>query len=462
MCSGSLFTGSLSRGFRSNGRAPVNGAETCGDAWVNYCNSGSGSTARTQSGRHGLRLALLLTAALALPVPALAQLAVVASGATQYEYNSNVYDLTRGQPLPPGDSGHGFGDSSFTESGKLDSSYLIDGQQFFATVAGSDSQYDRFTNLDHDEYSLDGTWDWKAASIWDGVLDVTRIRSMVSFFNLIGDQLVLQTEQRETAKGGLQFTPDWRVEVTGLTHKVDQPQPDAPNLSLSESSGQAAFKYVGTAGLTSGVTATYLSGKFDGTGTLFNGTDVFLEAPSYIQRSEGLTVTDEVSGLSTLRADIGYTKRSSATGTDNASGVTGQFDYKRALTGKTSVDLNLSRQINVYLTNTGTEIDSIASLTVNWQATYKIGVALNYTYTYRQLPNQGDAPLGSERVDELNFAQLQVTYQPFMWLILKPYVEYQDRSARHYLDGNFNDNIAGILFTVQWENGMLAQRTPLN
>jgi hypothetical protein len=401
-----------------------------------------------------LWLAVMLVA-LALPAPALGQFAVNVSGTTQYEHDSNVYDLTQGQPLPSGNSGQGFGDSFVAESGRLDSSYLVGEQLFFATLQGSDSQYDRFTNLDHTEYTFDGAWDWKAASIWDGVIDVARIRSMVSFFDLIGDQLVIQTEQRETAKGGLQFTSDWRAELTALTHKIDQPQVSAPNLGVSESSGEAAFKYVGTAGITTGVAATYLSGKFDGTGTLF-------EAPSYVQRSEVLTFTDEISGLSTLRANIGYTKRESATAIDSISGVTGEFDYKRALTGKTSAELNVSRQIYVYVTNTGSEIDSIGTFSISWQATYKIGVALSYNYTYRQAPDQGDSPFGSERVDELSFAQLQVTYRPVSWLTLKPYVEYQDRTSRHFVNGDFNSNVAGLLFTVQWENGVVAQRAPLN
>jgi hypothetical protein len=384
-----------------------------------------------------------------------AQLAVIASGTAQYEYNSNVFDLSRGQPLPLGFSGTGFGDSSFTESGRVDSSYQLGAQRFFATIEGSDAQYDRFSNLNHTAYLFDGAWDWKAADIWDGIIDVSRARSMVSFFNLLGPERVIQTDQRETGKAGLQFTPDWRAEVTGLTHKTDQPQEDAPNLSLSESSGEAAFKYLGVAGVAAGLNATYLTGKFDGSNELF-------EAPSYVQRSTGLTVTDDISGLSMLRADVGYTRRSSANASDNVSGVTGEFDYKRTLTGKTSAEFSVSRQINVFLTNTGSEIDSIATLIVDWQATYKIGVVVGYNYTYRQLPNEGDAPLGSNRVDQLQFAQLAMTYQPFPWLILKPYFNYQDRTSQHFTAGNFNSSSAGLLFTVQWQEGTLAQRAAID
>ncbi len=98
---------------------------------------------------------------------------------------------------------------------------------------------------------------------------------MVSFYNLIGSNLVLQTEQREVGKVRLQFLPDWRTAVTGMTRKVDQPQFNDPNLSVKESSGRWDLEYLGGAGLTSGVTASYLSGSYSGTSGAF--------APSYTQ-----------------------------------------------------------------------------------------------------------------------------------------------------------------------------------
>src|ERR1700733_829126 len=237
---------------------------------------------------------------------------------------------------------------------------------------------------------------------------------MVSFFDLVGTSLVIQTEQRETARASVQATPDWRAEFTGVTRTVDQPQTTAPNLSLSESSGQAAIKYTGTAGVTSGLTATYLRGSFSNTG--------LTAVPSYTQSSAALTATDEVTGLSVFHGQLGYTRRTSDSGFNTISGVTGDLDYKRTLTGKTSLDLDLSRQINVYLTNTASQIDTIAALTANWQATYKIDVVLGYTFTYRQLPGQGTVfvagvvvPTGSEQTQRLHMPSLTVTYVPAPW-----------------------------------------------
>jgi hypothetical protein len=414
---------------------------------------------------------MLAAVLLASPVAAMAQLALTVAGDTQYEYNSNVFALQKGEQTPFG--GTNFGDSDLSYGGELDASYLWSRQTFYATVLGNEYHYDRFQELNHSDDTLIGGWDWKIGRIWDGIIDVEHIRSMVSFWNLLGTSLVIQTEQRETGRAGVQATPDWRVEFTGLTHKIEQPQQGAPNLSLNESSGTLAIKYTGTAGVTAGVDGNYLKGSFSDTGSNFE--------PNYSQISGGLTATDEVTGQSTFQGQLGYTRRTSDGGNPvlgapgildfehkGISAVTGLLDYKRNLTGKTKVEVNLSRQINIYVASSTSEIDSIAALSANWQATYRINVLAAYTFTYRQLPNLGNAIVGGVEVlngttqtQRLSAPSLTVTYAPVPWLILKPYLNYTTRSSENFVFGNFASTLIGLRFTLQLQHGDLAPRTPL-
>src|ERR1700722_2833537 len=184
---------------------------------------------------------LYCLAPLAAPGSAFAQLALTTAANTQYEYNTNVFDQQRGFPLQ-GLTTSGLSDSLIAYGGKLDATYLWSQQQFRAVILGTEYHYDRFTELNHSEYTLDGAWNWKLGRALDGLLEVTRVRSMVSLYNLIQAQLALQSEQRETGKIGLQVTPDWRTEASGYTRKVQEPLLGAPNLSLSETSGQGAVK----------------------------------------------------------------------------------------------------------------------------------------------------------------------------------------------------------------------------
>jgi|HubBroStandDraft_6_1064221.scaffolds.fasta_scaffold39374_2 hypothetical protein len=401
---------------------------------------------------------LWIAALVVSPAPALAQLAVTAMADSQYEYNSNVFTIGSGVPGPLG--GTRLGDTDFSYGAELDASYLWSQQQFYATVLGNEYRYDHFTELDHSDSSLIAGWDWKVGRIWDGVIDVERLRSMVSFFNVLGDSLVIQTEQRETARVGVQATPDWRAEFTGLTHKIDQPQAGAPNLSLTESQGTAAIKYTGTAGLTAGVDASYLSGSFSDTGLNFD--------PPYKQVSGGVTATEEVTGLSTFKGLIGYTRRSADDGGRSISGVTGDLDYKRELTGKTKVEVELSRNINIYVASSTSEIDTVAAVNANWQASYKIDVILGYNFTYRQLPaapeivNGATVLIGGPQLQRIHTPTLTVTYDPVPWLVLKPYFNYQTRSSTNFPGGNFDATLVGLRFTLQLQHGVIPARVLLN
>ena len=71
-------------------------------------------------------------------------------------------------------------------------------QQFRAVILGTEYHYDRFTELNHSEYTLDGAWNWKLGRALDGLLEVTRVRSMVSLYNLIQAGLALRGAQTGT------------------------------------------------------------------------------------------------------------------------------------------------------------------------------------------------------------------------------------------------------------------------
>jgi hypothetical protein len=390
-------------------------------------------------------LASLLGLAL-LPIPAFAQITVGLSATGQYEYNSNVFDLQPGFTfLGLGPNPH-LGDSDYTYSGAINIKGKWRQQTVYADANGDQVDYDYYTRLNHNAYKLDAGWKGTFGSVVDGNLEVSRIRSMVPFDYVFQSALSLSTEQREQGGFGLQFLPRWRFEVSGYTHTVTWPLPTDPNLAVDESEGELALKYVGTAGLTSGLSAGYLSGHY--TGSINPALN-----PSYRQWS-GNYVANYMSGRSTLVSAIGYTQRTSpgaASLLNSISAVTGNLNYSNQLTGKTSIGVILARMINTYITNSGSEIDNSATLTANWQATYKTGATISYIWDYAQLPGQGNRPFGSDRLDHIQTASAAVHYQALRWLALRPFVNYQTRSS-NYVGGNFDAWVVGISLTLQWQS----------
>ena len=398
----------------------------------------TGADLRVQGRCLGTIASMLLLAAW----PALAEVDVTASGVARYEYNSNVFDLQNGFPVPGTTNDFRRSDELYTYGALLDAAYLWDQQKLFGTFTANQFEYDHFTELDHLEYTADGGLNWKLGSNLDGTLEALRDRTMVAFTNVNNAQFVLQTEQRENAKVGVEFIPDWRLEGSGYYRTVDQNYLDAGGLDLTESQGQVAMRYLGLAGLTAGLSFAYTDGRYTGAGAGFN--------PNYEQSSISVVSTYAPTGRSTFKGALGYSDRRSAEADNSISGVTGELDYDNQITGKTSTHLQISRLINSYISNTSSEIDSMANASVRWQTTYRLGVAAGYTYTYRDLPGQGNAPLGGNRIDHLQYATLNVDFDPFRWLILKPYANYQIRTS-NFVSGNFNATVVGLNFTVQWQ-----------
>ena len=388
------------------------------------------------------RRALIAAVLLQAPWPCLAAVSVDASATARYEYNSNVYDLQGGYAVP-GTTDYQHSDRLYTYGAALNANYLWDQQKLFAVLSTTNFRYDQFTQLDHNEYYLDGGLNWKLGRELDGTLEVLRNRTMVAFTNVQNAQFVLQTEQRESAKVGFGISPDWRVEGSGYYRTVDQSFFGAPNIDLEESFGQMAVKYMGLAGLTSGLSASYAVGNYTGASAASN--------PSYRQTGAALVATYEPTGRSKFNGAVGYSDRTSGSSANAISGFTGELDYTNQLTGKTSMQVQLSRLINSYIANVSSEIDSIAALNVRWQATYKILVVGAYSWTYRDLPGQGNAPVGSERIDRLQYTSLGVEYEPVRWLSIRPYINVQTRSS-NFIGGNFNATAYGLYFTVKWQN----------
>lgn len=385
--------------------------------------------------------------ALSITLKAHAQFMGKSAATMQFESNSNVFNLNTGVPLPTGSDSRR-GDTFLGYGARFDLEYQLGRQQFFASAGTTEFNYQRHTDLNHNDYRLEAGLKWKLAELLDGKVDVTRTHSMVPFYDLSGTALSLETQQREEAVIGLKVTPEWRVEGDAYTSKLDEPIRESPNLTLTENSGRVTLNYSGLSRFTGGIYAGYLSGSYGGTnanGIYVNGIN-FVANPDYRQYAGGFATTYK-SPRATLEGQLGYTKRTSATGSDDTSGVTGLFSLKEQLTYKTNIRFEVSRAIQSYLLNSGSEIDSTIGVTAEWQATHKLAVTLGYTYTYRDYPGQGNDPVGSERVDIQSAAHLTLDYRPQRWISIRPYANLLWRIS-NFIGGEFNSNIFGLYVTL--------------
>jgi hypothetical protein len=406
-------------------------------------------TASLYRGRSWILAAVLLVAV--APALATATFSTAANG--QYEYDSNVWDMQ------PGFSAFGVpeaqgSDHFYSYYGLMKASDQWSEQKISASLSGSDYKYDRFTELNHTEYALDAAWNWVLGQLFTGNLEFSQTQTMVQLYDIVQIQLPLARETRYTAGIDLLINPDWRIETTGYHRTVAESLLGEPNLRLTETFGQASLIFGSLTGLNGGLSAGYKTGSFEG--------GIVAANPSYREYDYNLVASYQkadtnagpvavAKGVSTFTGQVGYTDRNSATGINKYSGFTGQIDYKNQLTFKTSVDLALRRQTDTFIINDGSDLTSMATLSVNWQATFKTGFIASYSLGTVDYPGQGNEPIGSERFDHVQYAILNIDYEAQTWLALRPYARLQTRRS-NFDGGNYDASIIGITFSVHWQS----------
>jgi len=381
------------------------------------------------------------------PIPGIpAQPGVLPYGALDYEHNSNLFYLPSYFPEPIGKNGASFSDQSLEIRGGLTAAYDLGAQVFHAIVEVRRFEYDNFDYLDHYENLVDVGWDWKLGSIVSGELDYRHEKRMVQFQELIdSESLYLETENIATASANVLVTPEWLWENLGKDRVLDSPRPLALDLNLHEDSILEGVRYLGVSNLSAGFEITYLTGRF-------THDPIYLQ-PDYHQTSFDLAADYAVSRLSSFNGTLGYTRRSDSLG-DDLSGVTGSLGYKRNLTGRTSFTAKISRAVNSYVTTEGSEVDTSAALTVNYQLTYKTSFNAGYSWMESKFPQYTPvnpftdapipgAPTDEDRVDHIQYASLEANYLATRWLSLRAYGRYQTRHSNQEVN-TYNVTIYGI------------------
>ena len=363
------------------------------------------SRGQRQGPRRGV---LIMTLALLTPAAALAQLRVSLHADSRFEQDSNVYYSA---------NSNGGGDAFIEYGGGLLTSYQLGRETLSLDIQGRQYRYDHLSNLDHEDYRVTGALGWKFLSFLDGSAAITRSKEQVSFQNFVGNQLVQETNQNEHFTLNLQTSPNWRIETGFTTGRNDSPRPGLADLSEVEDSEQAAFKYTIKEGLAAGISGSYTTGTFEGTGGAALG---------YHQSSAAL-VLSQSGPISSLAANIGYTRRASASGLDDTSGTTGSLSYQRKLSGRTSINVQLSRGISSYITNTGAVLNTTASTQITYIATRKISLGAAYTYTIDDLPKQGID--GVDRTDHSHAEELHASYAVNRSLDIQAYARREERAS---------------------------------
>jgi hypothetical protein len=386
-------------------------------------------------GKHGCLTWLPALIGLLASAAACGESTFLPYASTQYEHNSNVFALPNSAAAAAAGGDPTLGDSDLKTVAGFEEDYLWDRQRLYATAEGRYIEYDHFGYLSHYEYLAKLGLDWKLLSAFDGTFLGSDERSMAPFANRdTQTELAINSDRHAIAKFNFRIAPEWRLETGVDYHNLDSPIQDFPDYGLTETISHAALKYLGFSNLTYGISADYSDGRYR-------------NAPlvgTYTQTVLGLTMTYAASGLSSFNGAIGHTQRDQGEDQGNISAITGELGYTRRLSGKTSIHIDYTRAVNSYIGAGGSELDSTAGVTLNYQPTFKTGIALGFQEVWSNFV--GETIPGSDvagRKDKSPAASLKINYQALRWLLIQPYFNYQRRSSNEeFFD--YSGTIIGI------------------
>ncbi|MDQ2639075.1 MAG: hypothetical protein M3Y79_00600 [Pseudomonadota bacterium] len=137
----------------------------------------------------------------------------------------------------------------------------VSGQRFRGEAAGSDQHFDKFSELDHQAWSLRTAWLWQAGSRLDGRIGYSAESVLSSLANLrSGTQSAAPNQlriQRFDAEGALNVGVRWRLSagVERIEHHNNSGQFQTSD--MQRDGGSATLTYQSPAGNSIGVYASY-------------------------------------------------------------------------------------------------------------------------------------------------------------------------------------------------------------
>lgn len=390
----------------------------------------SAASATTRRRRRPLPApSVLLLAVLGWSQAASAQVDVSPYAGTRATYDSNVFDLPAASTDRPAGSRGVVADLVLRGLLGVEIDAALGSQRLHAILEARRVQFETLHEFDHREYQLDLGLDWRRGKVIEGVLAYRRERRMASFADREVTRLRLETESVAGASAILAIHPEWHLEAAASSRELASPLPEAPRFELDENTVRATLRHAGPAALSVGLTAELLHGRYRGQA----------DAPPFSQQTLAVVVAHAVPGLAGVELTVGRTRRSDggSAGGDRTE-WTGQFDYRRVLTGKAGARLSAFRRLRSDSAGADTVDERGIDAMLDWQATIKTGVGVAYRWTgSRYLPAfRTSSP--PDRSDKLQQLGISATWQALPWLALRlsgGYLRRDANLARYRFDG---------------------------
>lgn len=293
-------------------------------------------------------------------------------------------------------------------------------QKFSGNISMADTRYRDHDNLNRKGLNYDGRWGWSMTQRLTGDLSFDHSEGQNSFSQYqAANQRNTRTTENERFNLDYWLHSSWHA-VLGLYRQSTKNE--LPLFEESDFEAEGAYlgvKYMPRSGNSIGFQVKDSQGRYvNRTFSTATQLDNKYSEPSY-----ELNANWQLTGKTSVNGRLSYLRREHEHfSSRDYQGWGGQFGVRYALTQQTSMNANYTRSLTAAQSATSSYaiFDELA-VTAQWQATAKISLAANASYSEREYRGEL-TPLASgsdRRRDKMTRAGLDLTWKPSRWLDLK-------------------------------------------
>lgn len=313
----------------------------------------------------------------------------------------------------------------------FEADWLVSRQQLFLDAKYGSVSYDGLPDFGDDEYEFRGGMNWLLRDRLDGLLEALDQKRVPSFTDVLLKGNTVEEERRLTGTLNAQLLRRLRLETAAISRNLDTPIVDIRDFGLRETINQAGLRLQVAQRVSLGGEYENIDGNFRNAAGL----------GAYTQTTPAVFLDYQETDLQTLRFKLGWTERDQEGEPEPYEETTGAFSVERALSGKTSVNAQGSRDIDNYF---GADAGAFAlvdswNVGITWQATGKSSLYLDYGQSRTEFLGDGVAGTAvTGRVDRSSAVNLSLENDTYAWLLTEIYVRLDDVNSnidRYTYDG---------------------------
>jgi hypothetical protein len=411
------------------------------------------STLRARARTHRNPAAVILLFICPGIVPAMAAVDFSAGAAIGAEHDSNPFGLSDDE-TPPATGGGSADrdDTSIRMVANVAAALGSDGPTRLQ-LQGQYSQikFNRLDVLNHKDYGISGSLDWKPGEIFDASLQASQNRAPVEQADVGTERAAQQTTTQSQGTFRLRPTPRWQLGLAPSWTQLKLPLPGAGDFRFHSKTGVASVDYLGGGQVVPGLVVMESRGRYSG---VANPT-------RFQQQSIQATLTYKTNGLSEFSLFAGHTERTTRlivpagsplppVNSISDSGFSGSLNYRRQLSVKTGIHVTASRYIQQYDIGVGTATGTGFSAGLTWKATARISATIDLARDWATVSGTQVTGATIERKDDLRSYSLGVDYAATRLLSLRTYATRRVRTARTDSD-QFSNSIAGLQLVARFD-----------